>query len=163
MEKRDHAASAYYQLILDPDPTVHMPAARQWCLYEAQCATLLPELAMSSTMNDQQCYIVARIQAHYFQHSFFRNEIPLLKYIDRIKKIPTEIVQGRYDMICPLASADYLQQAWPEAHMQIIANAGHSSTEPGIRRALRNASEKFKVLNYKNAIKESEYEYETST
>lgn len=158
MEKRDHAASAYYQLILDPDPQVHTPAARQWCLYESQCATLLPDLQLCSSMNDQQCRTVARLQAHYFRHGFFMNELPLLNHIEKIRTIPTEIIQGRYDMICPPASADYLQQVWPEANLRIIANAGHSTTEPGIRRALVSASEKFKILNHQNITKETAYE-----
>ena len=156
-DKRDDAADAYYQLILDPDPLVHTPAARQWCLYEAQCATLLPDLVLSNAMNNQQCHMVARLQVHYFRHGFFTHGISLLNNIERIRKIPTEIIQGRYDMICPPASADYLQRLLPEARLKIIANAGHSATEPGIRRALLEASENFKVLSHQDANKEPEY------
>lgn len=158
LEKRDHAACAYYQLILNPDPKVHVPAARQWCLYESRCATLLPDPLLSRTIDDQQCHTIATIQTHYFRHGFFVNEVPLLNRVEKIKMIPTEIIQGRYDMICPPVSAYHLQQLLPEAHLRVIANAGHSTTEPGIRRALLDASEKFKFLNHLDTTKDTDHE-----
>ncbi|MDC0434060.1 prolyl aminopeptidase [bacterium] len=158
VEQRNHAASAYYQLLLDPDLRVHTPAARQWCLYEARCATLLPDHQLSSSMNDQQCRTIARIQAHYFQNNFFMHDVSLLKDIERIKRIPVEIIQGRYDMICPPFGADYLKQLLPKADLKIVSNAGHSATEPGIRRALLEASEKFKRFHHQDIIEEPGYE-----
>lgn len=89
----------------------------------------------------------ARIECHYFINGgWFDPEDQLLKNIDRIRKIPAVIVQGRYDVVCPLTSAWDLHKAWPEADLQIIPKAGHSMTEPGIRSALLDAADKFANL-----------------
>lgn len=146
-DERENPLDAYYKRILDPAPDIHLPAARQWCLYEARCATLLPNLELTNTMSMQECRVLAKIQAHYFKNGFFVGGTQLLDNIERIRTIPTDIVQGRYDMICPPVSAVRLQQLWPEARLHIVANAGHSISEPGIRRALLASSERFKVIS----------------
>ena len=68
----------------------------------------------------------------------------LLAQIDRIRRVPAVIIQGRYDMVCPIRSADALARAWPEAQYIIVRDAGHSAMEPGIREQLVLASERAK-------------------
>ncbi|NEP29622.1 alpha/beta hydrolase, partial [Moorena sp. SIO3I6] len=86
----------------------------------------------------------ARIECHYFvNQGFFEPEDQLLRNVDRIKSIPGVIVQGRYDVVCPMVSAWELHKAWPEAELIVVADAGHSMAEPGIRSALIEATDKF--------------------
>ena len=89
---------------------------------------------------------LARIEAHYFANRIFLPENALLDNVARVRRIPAVIVQGRYDIVCPIATADDLRRAWPEAEYVVVPDAGHSAMEPGIRRALVAAMEKFKSL-----------------
>ena len=82
---------------------------------------------------------IARIEAHYFKHEIFLPENFLLDNIDRSRKIPAVIVQGRYDIVCPPVTADALARAWPEAETIVVPDAGHSVREPGITRELLGA------------------------
>ena len=74
----------------------------------------------------------------------FLEDSHLLGNLGALRAIPAVIVQGRYDMICPIATADELSRAWPEADYVIVPDAGHSALEPGIRSALVAATESFK-------------------
>ena len=87
---------------------------------------------------------LARIEAHYFAHDLFLPPEGLLGRIDRIANIPAEIVQGRYDMVCPPETAFELAAAWPGARLTIVPDAGHSALEPGVRTALVSAVERFR-------------------
>jgi proline iminopeptidase len=89
----------------------------------------------------------ARIECHYFVNKgFFEPEDQLLRNVDRIRHIPGVIVQGRYDVVCPMISAWELHRAWPEAELIVVPDAGHSMSEPGIRSALIEATDKFAFL-----------------
>jgi proline iminopeptidase len=79
---------------------------------------------------------LSHIEAHYFKHGVFLEDGQLLKGVERIRKIPATIIQGRYDIVCPIQTAEALHQAWPEADYHVVPDAGHSAMEPGIRRAL---------------------------
>jgi proline iminopeptidase len=137
---------AYHTLLTDPDPTVHVPAARTWSTYEGSCSTLLPNPGLVANFaSDRVAIGLARIEAHYFVNGIFLRTNYLLDNIGRIRHIPAVIVQGRYDMVCPLRSADDLARAFPEAEYHIIDDAGHSAFEPGIRAALVGAMERFKA------------------
>jgi proline iminopeptidase len=136
----------YYQRLAHPDPAVHMPAAHAWSVYEGSCSTLLPNPELVAHFDSDVVALgLARIEAHYFMHDIFLPENFLLDNIDSIRHVPTVIVQGRYDAVCPIVSADDLVQAWPEAEYHIIPDAGHSAFEPGIRKALIAATEGFKA------------------
>jgi proline iminopeptidase len=87
---------------------------------------------------------LARMEAHHFRHDIFLPENALLANVGRLRGIPGVIVQGRYDIVCPIVSAHELVAAWPEVDYQIIADAGHSAWEPGISAALVAACERFK-------------------
>ena len=145
--ERGDLLAAYYRRLVDPDPEVHMPAARAWSMYEGACSTLLSSLeTMAEFSHDVTALGLARIEADYFRNDIFLPPNSLLRDADRLRAIPGVIVQGRYDIVCPITSADELAGAWPEADYQIIDDAGHSATEPGIRAALVQAMERFKSL-----------------
>ena len=134
----------YYRRLTDPDPEVHLPAARAWSAYEGACSTLLPSPETVAAFSDDGMALgLARIEAHYFVNRLFLADGALIEGVERIRRIPAVIVQGRYDMVCPTTTADTLHQAWPEADYQVIPEAGHSAMEPGIRAALVAATRKF--------------------
>jgi proline iminopeptidase len=87
---------------------------------------------------------LARIEAHYFRNALFLPPDALLDGVAKIRGIPATIVQGRYDMVCPIVSADDLARVWPEANYVVVPDAGHSAMEPGIRTALVAAMERLK-------------------
>ncbi|MBU6468001.1 MAG: prolyl aminopeptidase [Betaproteobacteria bacterium] len=143
--ERHDLLTAYHQRLADPDPKIHLPAARRWSAFEGACSTLLPNPSLVSHFgSDAVALGLARIEAHYFTNDIFLPENSLLNNIDRIRHLPSVIVQGRYDGVCPIVTADELHQAWPEATYQIIPDAGHSAFEPGILSALVAATENFK-------------------
>jgi len=136
---------AYYALLSDPDPAVHLPAARVWSIYEGSCSTLLPnEAVVANFGSDRVALGLARIEAHYFVNDIFLPENFLIDHVSRIRHIPTTIVQGRYDVVCPIVSADDLVRVFPEADYHIINDAGHSAFEPGTRARLIEAMESLK-------------------
>jgi len=147
--ERGDLLAAYYRRLTDPDPSVHMPAARAWSIYEGSCSTLLPNPeTVAYFAGDVVALGLARIEAHYFSHDIFLPENSLLENIGRIRDIPGVIVQGRYDAVCPIVSADDVHRAWPEADYIIVPDAGHSAWEPGICAELVKATERFKT-NFK--------------
>ncbi len=130
---------------MHPDASVHMPAARAWSVYEGSCSTLLPSPeTVRAFAGDVLALGLSRMEAHYFKNDIFLPPNFLLENVDKIRKIPTVIVQGRYDLVCPIRTADELHQAWPEATYQVIPDAGHSAMEPVIRAALVSAMDRFK-------------------
>jgi proline iminopeptidase len=143
--ERGDLLRAYHRRLVDPDPAVHMPAARTWSVYEGSCSTLLPNPSLVADFaSDRVALGLARIEAHYFMNDIFLPENFLLENARRLAKLPAVIVQGRYDIVCPPVSADDLHAAWPEAEYVIVPDAGHSAFEPGIRSRLVQATEEFK-------------------
>jgi proline iminopeptidase len=114
-------------------------------VYEGSCSTLLPSPdTVANFAQDRTALGLARIEAHYFAHDLFLRSEGLLAGMDAIAHIPAEIVQGRYDMICPARTAFELAAAWPRARLTIVPDAGHSALETGARRALVAAVERFR-------------------
>lgn len=159
-EERADLLRAYHRRLVDDDPDIHMPAARVWAAYEGACSTLRhdpkPDSETSgngaATGSGKSAFTLARIEAHYFVNDMFLKDGALLDGIGRLEGVPAVIVQGRYDMVCPIKSADSLVRAWPGGtgdgalEYRIIADAGHAASEPGTRAALMAATEKFKFL-----------------
>lgn len=146
--ERNDLLAAYHRRLSDPDPKVHMPAARAWSRYEASCISLLPDSAVVDDFtSDSKALSLARLECHYFVNRVWLEPDQLLKKVDRLRQIPAAIVQGRYDVVCPLRSADDLARAWPEARYIIVPDAGHAVTEPGIAKALVEVAERFKSLD----------------
>jgi proline iminopeptidase len=144
--ERADLLAAYTRRLNHPDPTVHLPAARVWSTYEGACSTLLPNPdTIAYFSGDRVALGLARIEAHYFRHRVFLPDGVLLDNVQRLRNIPAVIVQGRYDMVCPMQTADDLHRAWPEAEYIVVPDAGHSAWEPGIRAQLVAALERFKA------------------
>jgi proline iminopeptidase len=146
-DERGDLLTAYYRRLTDPDPAVHLPAARSWSVYEGACSTLLPSADSAAVFGEDRMALgLARIEAHYFRHEIVAPDNDLVDAIGRIRAIPATIVQGRYDMVCPIVTADELARAWPEAEYAVVPDAGHSAMEPGIRAQLVAATERMKRL-----------------
>jgi len=145
INERDDLLTAYYQRLTSPDDQIRLEAARAWSIWEGSTSRLFPDLDLKQRFGiDAFAEAFARIECHYFiNKGFIDPEDKLLLNIDRIRKIPAVIVQGRYDVVCPMMSAWELHRAWPEAEFIVVADAGHSMSEPGIRTCLIEATDKF--------------------
>lgn len=146
-EEHGDLLTAYYRRLMHPDPEIHLPAARAWSRYESACSTLRGNAVGSAALAaaaDRSALSLARIEAHYFIHDMFLDDDQLMRDLDRVRHLPATIVQGRYDMICPMVTADELARAWPGARLVTVEDAGHSAMEPGIRAALVQATEMMK-------------------
>ena len=144
-QERGDVLGGYLKRLVSPDPAMHLPAARAWSVYEGTCSTLLPSPeTVNAFAQDRTALGLARIEAHYFAHDLFLPPEGLLANIHRIAHIPAEIVQGRYDMVCPAKTAFDLVAAWPNARLTVVPDAGHSALEGGIRRALVASVERFR-------------------
>lgn len=140
---RDDPLEGYWRLLTDPEPAVRLNAARAWSMYEARCATLLPDAhMMQEASDDRLAYGLARIEAHFFRNDRYVPDDRLLQEVARIRHLPATIVQGRYDLLCPPSTAIELHRAWPGSQLVLVENAGHSSSEPGIRSALVAATDR---------------------
>jgi proline iminopeptidase len=143
--ERGDLLTAYLSRLVDPDPAIHLPASRAWSVYEGTCSTLLPTPgSVTGFSRDRAALGLARIEAYYFRNALFLPPEGLLGRMDRIAHLPVEIVQGRYDMVCPPVSAFDLAAAWSGARLTMVPDAGHSALEPGTRRALIAALERFR-------------------
>ncbi|MGM3306619.1 prolyl aminopeptidase [Anabaena sp. WFMT] len=140
--------TAYYQRLTSPDLQIQLEAARAWSIWEASTSKLLLDPSLIQQFGDDEfAAAFARIECHYFMNGgFFESDNQLLLNVDCIRHIPGVIVQGRYDVVCPMVSAWELHQAWPEAEFIVVPDAGHSMSEPGIRSALIEATDKFADL-----------------
>ncbi|MBI5462814.1 MAG: prolyl aminopeptidase [Gammaproteobacteria bacterium] len=142
--ERGNMVAAYYARLTGNDEITRMAAAKAWSLWEGRTATLLPRQSVIDHFTHPFTALsLARIECHYFMHDSFLQPDQLLAQADRLKGIPGVIVHGRYDVVCPVEQAFALHRAWPEAQLDIIADAGHSATEPGIANALVRATDSF--------------------
>lgn len=144
-EERGDLLRGYLKRLFDPDPRVHVAFARAWSEYEGACSTLLPNPELVRHFAHEALGL-ARLEAHYFAHRCFLEPDQLLRNMDRIRRHPASIVHSRYDMVCPILSADELARAWPGARYTIVPDAGHSVWEPAVRAAVVAELERFKSL-----------------
>lgn len=143
-EKHSDLLHAYHEVLTGKDEDKMYEAAKAWSLWEARTATLLPDQSVRNYFGDAKVALgMARIECHYFINKAFMQPNQLLEKINKIKDIPTVIVQGRYDVICPPRQAFALKDAFPEAIFKLINDAGHAASEPGIVDALVTATEQF--------------------
>ena len=138
--------SAYHRRLTHADPAVRVAAARAWSVWEAATSFLHQDPAhIDASAADAFALAFARIESHYFVNAgFLEVDGQLLRDVGRIRHIPAVIVQGRYDVVCPLRSAWDLHRAWPEAGLRIVPDAGHSAFEPGNLHALIEATDRFR-------------------
>ncbi len=140
--------AAYYRQLTSPDAEIRTAAARAWSVWEASTSKLLPDLSLQQKLGEAHfAEAFARIECHYFVNKgFLATEDQLLQNCDQIRHLPVVVVQGRYDVVCPMISAWELHQALPESEFIVVPDAGHSMTEPGIRSALIEATDRFASL-----------------
>jgi proline iminopeptidase len=143
--ERNDLLGGYLKRLFHDDARVHVPFARAWSEYEASCSTLLPN-PEAARQHTEESIGLARLEAHYFVHECFLSTEQLLTDLHRIRHLPASIVHGRYDMICPIASADELARAWPDARYEVVPDGGHSVWEPPVRAAVVREVERFKRL-----------------
>jgi proline iminopeptidase len=144
-DERADLLQAYARRLFSDDPAQNLQAARTWSRYEGSCLHLLPQPEVAEQFGaDGVALGVGRLEAHYFLHQAFLEDDQLIRNIDHIRHLPAIIVQGRYDVVCPLRTAWRLHLAWPEAGFEIIEDAGHAAFEPGIARVLVAATERFR-------------------
>jgi proline iminopeptidase len=144
--ERHDMIRAYYRRLTSPDPKVLAEAATAWSVWEGATSHLRrnPDYVARFAADAAYAAAFARIECHYFINGgFLRQDDQLLADIDRIRHIPAVIVQGRYDVVCPMRSAWDLHRAWPEAQLRIVPDAGHSAFEPGNTRELVAATDAF--------------------
>jgi proline iminopeptidase len=146
--EREDMLTAYYQRLTSPDMKIRLEASRAWSIWEASTSKLFLDKQLMQTFGESQfAEAFARIECHYFvNQGFLESEDQLLKNVDKIRHIPGVIIQGRYDVVCPMISAWELHQAWREAELIVVADAGHSMSEPGIMSALIDATDRFSEL-----------------
>lgn len=144
-EERDDLLTAYYRRLVHGDLETQLQAAQAWARWEGITSRLIPDLQVVKSYGRAEfAWVFARIECHYFYHrGFFPEDDYLLRGVDRIRHLPGVIVQGRYDVVCPMRSAWDLHRAWPEAELVIVPDAGHSIAEPGIAEALVAATDRF--------------------
>jgi proline iminopeptidase len=138
---------AYYRRLTGPDEAVRLAAARAWSRWEGSTLRLLPDPRVIAEFEEpHKALALARIECHYFvNQAFLATDDWLLAQVDRIRRIPGVIVQGRYDVVCPAMSAWDLHRAWPEADLVVVPDAGHHAMEPGIVDSLVTATDRFRA------------------
>lgn len=146
--ERHDMLSAYYKKLTSGEEYERLATAKAWSTWEGSTIKLIPDItAMTTFGGDHMALSLARIEAHYFINGcWWRTDNQLIEDIHKIRHIPSVIVHGRYDMVCPFKNAWDLHKAWPEAKFQPIAVAGHAVDEAGIIDALIRATESFKHL-----------------
>lgn len=147
-DERGDMLSAYHKRLTGDDEAERLRAARAWSIWEASTSKLYPDVRLMDEFEEAHLALsLARIEAHYFvNNAFFDTDNYLIENINTIRHIPTIIIQGRYDVVCPMMSAWELHEAFPEAELNIVPDAGHSSLEFGISAALIEAADKFRTV-----------------
>lgn len=148
--ERDNLVAAYHKRLFGKDEAEKLKAARAWSKWEISTSRLYRnEKAIKEFEDPKLALAFARIENHYFtNNAFFQTDNFLLENVHKIRHIPGVIVQGRYDVVCPMRSAWDLHRAWPEAELVIVPDSGHSALEPGISSELVRATEEFKAIKY---------------
>jgi proline iminopeptidase len=143
--ERGDLLHAFHRRLTSDDAVTRIAAAKAWSIWEGRTSTLLPSPELvARTSGEAFALAFARIECHYFvNRGFLTHDSQLLDDVARIRQIPAVIVQGRYDVVCPMESAWALHRAWPEAELVVVPDAGHSASEPGNVSALVEATDRF--------------------
>lgn len=135
---------AYHRRLTSSDEATQLAVAKAWSVWEGRCSTLLPQPDIAEHYGEASVALaMARVECDYFIHNAYLEPDQLIQQTHRIKDIPGVIVHGRYDSVCPIDQAFALHRAWPQAKLNVIPNAGHSASEPGIVDALVTATQHF--------------------
>jgi len=140
-DERHDLLNAHHRRLTGDDEVARMRSAEAWSVWEGRTATLVPKREVVDFFsNPHVALALSRIESHYFVNHIFLEQNYILANAYRLKNIPGTIVHGRYDVVCPLENAWDLHRAWPESSLEIIPDAGHSASEPGIVHALIQAT-----------------------
>ena len=144
-EERSNLVESYYTRLISKDNSIRIKAAKAWSIWEASTSKLYQSgKSLHHFENSSVAEAFARIECHYFTNKgFFKKDGWILDQIDKIRNIPATIVQGRYDVVCPMYTAWDLHKKWPEADFHVIQDAGHSMTEDGIASKLVEYTDKY--------------------
>lgn len=144
-DKRGDLLSAYHEILTGDDKQKQIEAAKCWSVWEASASKLIQNKDLMEDFSDPEFAIAfARIECHFFKNKgFLDTDNYLIKNAHKLKDIPTIIVQGRYDIVCPVESAWELSKAMPHAKLVIIDDAGHSLSEKGITSELISATDRY--------------------
>jgi proline iminopeptidase len=146
-DEQQDLLNSYYKRLTSDNPDERIEAAIRWSLYEGACSSLFPNYETITTHEQKQnALALARIECHYFKNEVIAPQNSLLNKINSLRAIPTTIIQGRYDAICPIETAYRLHHAWPEADYIVVPDAGHSALDPTLRSRLIEATENYKSL-----------------
>jgi len=151
LDEQEDILENYYRYLTDEsDPEKQMEAAICWSLYEGACSSLMPNYETITTDEQKKhALALARIEAHYFINEIISPEKSLIHNIELLRSIPTAIIQGRYDVICPIRTAYKVHQIWPEADYIVVPDAGHSALDAPLRSRLIEATENAKTIGQK--------------
>ena len=143
--ERGDMIAAYYRRLTGGDEDEKLRAAKAWSVWEGGTVSLIPsEERMQSFSSDAFAVAFARIECHYFVNGgFFERDDQILANLDKVRRIPAVIVQGRYDVVTPMKTAWEMSRRWPEADFKVIPDAGHAASEPGVIDALVRATNRF--------------------
>lgn len=146
VEERGDLIAAYHRRLTGEDAAERIRAARAWSVWEGTTSRLLPdERSIAQFGEDAFAEAFARIECHYFVNGgFFDPPDQLLDGVSRIRHVPAVIVQGRYDVVCPMTTAWDLHRRWPEADFEVVADAGHAAMEPGTVDRLVTATDRIR-------------------
>jgi proline iminopeptidase len=143
-EERGNLLEAFYKRLTGESSKQRGMATKAWAMWEGRTTKLHSNLNLLDSTSIQAAYSLARIECHYFIHNaFFDSDNWILTHVHKLRHLPCTIIQGRYDMVCPMKSAWDLFRSWPEAKFEVIPEAGHSSLEPGTLDALIRATDDF--------------------
>ena len=150
--ERHDMMHAYYRRLTSDDASVRAAAALTWSTWEGAASFLRPNTGyLAKFDNPDYAAAFARIEAHYFVNGGFMDcDNQLLRDADRIRNLRGVIVQGRYDMVCPMRSAWDLHRVWPQSQLRVVPMRGHSAMETGITRELIGATDRFARHGGKN-------------
>ena len=148
-DKRDDLIKNYSELVFSSDLKISGPASIAWNRFESGLLKLLPQAEENKTLTDEDIQneiARARVQLHYIKDQCFIDGEKILKEVKQLKDIPTTIIQGRYDMVCPPITAYELYQCMPHANFIMVPDAGHSASEPSMTSELVKATNHYRAL-----------------
>lgn len=145
--EQDDVLAGYAKRVFSDDPKLSVEAATRWNAFEGSIMSLLPPTNTGSPTSPEVELARARVQIHYIQHGCFMEQERVFERLSLLSSIPTTIIQGRYDMVCPPVTAWELSQALPHAEFIVVPDAGHSAMEKGVVDALVGATDHFAQLN----------------
>lgn len=149
-DKRDDLIKNYSELVFSNDLKISGPASIAWNRFEGGLLKLLPQVEENKTLTDddiQNEIARARVQLHYIKDKCFIDGKKILEEVKKLKDVPTTIIQGRYDMVCPPITAYELHQHMPHADFIMVPDAGHSASEPSMTHELIKATNNYRILS----------------